>query len=131
MDSLALNKLGAMVSTLHLGMKRSMGRPPGVNVLDFDVNPRCEDECERPLLIENLKEVNIRPKPAHKTKIGTTLAQEDESRLVAFLRENRDVFAWSSVDMPGIDPDLLCHHLSISLGYLLVAQRRRMLGEEK
>ncbi|RDY12652.1 hypothetical protein CR513_02516, partial [Mucuna pruriens] len=125
-----LNKLGVVLSTLHLCMKypadhwvarrcyeynlRIGSQPsrveePDVKVLDLDLDPRCEDERERPLPNENLKEVSIGPKLAHKTRIGTTLAKEDESRL-----ENRDVFAWSLADMPEIDPDFLCHHLSVS-----------------
>ncbi|RDX60880.1 hypothetical protein CR513_60945, partial [Mucuna pruriens] len=156
-----LNKLGVVVSTLHLCMKYPMGQEvgrvwtdhrvtrrcyeynlrigsqpsqaeePDMNVLDLYLDHRCEDECERPLLAEDLKEVSIGPKPTHKTQVGMALAKEDESRLVSFLWENRDVFAWSSADMPGIDPDFLHHHLLVSLGSWLVAQQRRKLGEEK
>ncbi|RDX78393.1 hypothetical protein CR513_41342, partial [Mucuna pruriens] len=46
-----------------------------------------------------------------------TLVPEDESRLISFLWENKDVFAWSLADMLRIDQDFQCHHLSISLGY--------------
>ncbi|RDY01914.1 hypothetical protein CR513_14699, partial [Mucuna pruriens] len=83
-------------------------------MLDLDLDPRCEDERERPLLVEDLKEVSIGPKPAHKTQIGTALTKEDESRFM-------DVFTWSSADMPEIEPDFLCHHLSFSLGFRPVA----------
>ena len=38
------------------------------------------------------------------TKIGTTLSPEMRTRLVQFLKENPDVFAWSHEDMPGISP---------------------------
>ncbi|RDY04066.1 hypothetical protein CR513_12274, partial [Mucuna pruriens] len=89
-----LNKLGVVVSTLHLCMKYPVGqdvervwvdhqrigsRPsranePNVNVLDLDLDPRCEDERERPLTAEDLKEVSIGPNPAHRMKIGTSLA---------------------------------------------------------
>ncbi|RDX93632.1 hypothetical protein CR513_24071, partial [Mucuna pruriens] len=106
-----LNKFGVVVSTYHLCMKYPMGkeadhrvarccyedtlrigsRPtnkPYMNVLDMELDPRCGDERERPLLVEDLKEINISPDPTHKTKIGTTLVQEDESRRISFLREN-------------------------------------------
>ncbi|RDX98075.1 hypothetical protein CR513_19056, partial [Mucuna pruriens] len=99
-----LNKLGVMVSTLHLCMKYPMGQEVGrvwadhrvakrcyednlrigsqpsqagesdANVLDLNLDPKCEDELKRPLPAENLKEVSIRPRPVHKTKIGTALA---------------------------------------------------------
>ncbi|RDX78297.1 hypothetical protein CR513_41446, partial [Mucuna pruriens] len=154
----ALNKLGAMVSTYHLCMKYSVGKEIGrvwadhlvvrhcyedslrigsqanrldVNVLDLDLDHRCDDDQEKPLPAEDLKEINIGPDPTHKTKIGTTLKQEDENYLISFLCENREVFAWSSANMPGIDPEFICHRLSITSGFRPVAQRRRMLGEEK
>ncbi|RDY04620.1 hypothetical protein CR513_11645, partial [Mucuna pruriens] len=94
-------------------------------------HPKCKDKPDRPLLAKDLKEVSIGPKPAHKTQIGTAVAKEDESRLVSFLWENRDVFTWSPTNMPEIDPDFLCHHLSVSPRSRLVVQRRRKLGEEK
>ncbi|RDX90307.1 hypothetical protein CR513_27836, partial [Mucuna pruriens] len=119
------------LNSLRIGSQPSQARETNVNVLDLDLDPRCKDKHERPLPAKDLKEVSIGPKLAHKTKIRTTMAQEDKSHLVAILRENRDVFAWSSTDMLGIDPDFLCHHLSIFLGYRPVAQQRRKLGEEK
>ncbi|RDX94654.1 hypothetical protein CR513_22935, partial [Mucuna pruriens] len=82
--------------------------------------------CERPLLAEDLKKIKIGPSPAYKTRIGTTLAKEEEIHLM-----NKDVFAWSSADMPGIDLEFMCHRLSVSSGSWLVAQRRRKLGEEE
>ena len=36
------------------------------------------------------------------TKIGTMLSPEMRTRLIQFLKENLDVFAWSHEDMPGI-----------------------------
>ena len=39
---------------------------------------------------------------AKTTRIGTTLSPEMRTRLIEFLKENLDVFAWSHEDMPGI-----------------------------
>ena len=41
------------------------------------------------------------------TKIGTTLSPEMRTKLVQFLKENLDVFAWSHEDMPGISPKVI------------------------
>ncbi|RDX92742.1 hypothetical protein CR513_25081, partial [Mucuna pruriens] len=82
----------------------------------------------------DLKEVNVRPNTAHKTKVGTALVQKDESRLVSFLWENWDVFAWSLIDMPGIDPRFLCHHPSILPCFrsmIAKARRRKAKGGSK
>ncbi|RDX71782.1 hypothetical protein CR513_48822, partial [Mucuna pruriens] len=136
MRRLALNKLGAEVGriwadhrvsrrcyedSLRIGSQPSRVKEPTINVLDLDLDPCCELEHERPLPAEDLKEVNIGPWLTHKTRIGTTLAKEEESRLVSFRWRDRDVFAWSPTDMPGINPKFLYHHLS----------RKRKLGEEK
>ncbi|RDX65635.1 hypothetical protein CR513_55696, partial [Mucuna pruriens] len=154
----ALNKLRAVVSTLHLCMKYSVGqeanhrvarwcyedslqigsqpvraKEPAINILDLDLDPRCEPKCERPLPTEDLKEIKIKigPSPTHKTRIGIAIAKEEESRLVSFLWMNRDVFAWAPVDMPGIDLEFMCHCLSVLPTSRSIAQRRIKLGEEK
>ncbi|RDX97233.1 hypothetical protein CR513_20015, partial [Mucuna pruriens] len=124
MGRLALNKLG--VNPNLPGAKE-----PAVNILDLDLDPHCEPELERPLPIEDLKEIKIGPSPAYKTKIGTTLAKEEESCLMSFLWMNKDLFAWSSADMLGIDLEFMCYRLSVSSGSRLVSQRWRKLGEEK
>ncbi|GKV45238.1 hypothetical protein SLEP1_g52347 [Rubroshorea leprosula] len=36
------------------------------------------------------------------TQIGTRLKPEERAELIAFFRANKDVFAWTSADMPGI-----------------------------
>ena len=41
------------------------------------------------------------------TKIGMTLSPEMRTRLIRFLKENLDVFAWSHEDMLGISPELI------------------------
>ncbi|RDX86875.1 hypothetical protein CR513_31728, partial [Mucuna pruriens] len=139
-----LNRFGAVVSTYHLYMKFSVGQEvdlgvarrcykdslrvrstspgPAVNVLDLDLDPRYLYENERPYPGEELKEV---------TKIGTTLGPDEEAWLVDSLRRNVDVFAWTTKDMPGIDPDFMCHCLLVVRGARPVAQKRRKQGEEK
>ncbi|KAI9076295.1 hypothetical protein K1719_041720 [Acacia pycnantha] len=41
-----------------------------------------------------------------------------------FLALNRDVFAWSAAEVPGIDPDFCCHRLAIRPGSSPVARKR-------
>ncbi|RDX78376.1 hypothetical protein CR513_41356, partial [Mucuna pruriens] len=91
------------------------------------------EECSRTLFgfAEDLKEIQIGPCRTKRTKISTALDGESEGWLVCFLIENQDVFTWTLKDMPGIDLNILCHHLSITPRTRLVAQRRRRLGEEK
>ena len=46
------------------------------------------------------------------TRIGTTLSPGMRIRLIQFLEENLDVFAWSHEDMPGISPEVIQHKLN-------------------
>ena len=41
------------------------------------------------------------------TRIGTTLSPKMRTRLIQFLKENIDVFAWSHEDMSGISPKVI------------------------
>ena len=41
------------------------------------------------------------------TRIRMTLNPEMRTRLIEFLKENLDVFAWSHEDMPGISPKII------------------------
>ena len=49
------------------------------------------------------------------TRIGTTLSSEMRTKLIEFLKENLDVFAWSNEDMPGISPKIIQHKLTVDL----------------
>ncbi|RDY06927.1 hypothetical protein CR513_09023, partial [Mucuna pruriens] len=109
MGRLALNRLGAAVSTLHLCMKYLVEKE--VEVIWADQRRLCPTK--------ELNEVQIGPLAFHRTKIGTTLGKDEEDRLTCFLVKNKDVFAWCLADMPGIDPNFLCfpvHSTRCSVG---------------
>jgi hypothetical protein len=52
-------------------------------------------------------------------------------RLVAFLWLNRDVFALSHEDMPGINPLVIVHKLNVDLSHKLVKQRMRTFAPKR
>ena len=47
------------------------------------------------------------------TRIGTLASPTIHQALTTFLKDNRDVFAWSHKDMPGIDPSVMMHRLNM------------------
>ncbi|KAL6126263.1 hypothetical protein ACLB2K_074314 [Fragaria x ananassa] len=57
--------------------------------------------------------------------ISTHLTHEERSCLISLLKEYKDVFAWSYEEMPGLDPNRVCHTLSVQLGARLVVQSKR------
>ena len=68
---------------------------------------------------------------ARKVKIGTTLSPEVHKAIIACLRRNRDVFAWSHSDMKDVDPDVMCQHLNIDPRIPARRQKRRPLNPER
>nr|KYP47343.1 Retrotransposable element Tf2 [Cajanus cajan] len=66
-----------------------------------------------------------------KVKIGTSLSPEDAVKLIEVLKVNISAFAWHAKDMPGVDPDFMCHRLAIDPSAKPVIQKRRKFGEEK
>ncbi|GKV30031.1 hypothetical protein SLEP1_g38898 [Rubroshorea leprosula] len=75
----------------------------GVEIVDN----RPEDET-RAAPVEDVEEVQIDDRdPSRKTQIGTKLNPEERAELIAFLRPNKDVFAWTSADMPGIPTSVI------------------------
>ncbi|XP_050241357.1 uncharacterized protein LOC126690287 [Quercus robur] len=82
--------------------------------------------------IEALETVELVEGNANKTtKIGTTLSPEMRTRLIRFLKENLDVFAWSHGDMPGISPEVIQHRLNMDSERKPVQQRRRTFAPER
>ncbi|XP_016199409.1 uncharacterized protein LOC107640401 [Arachis ipaensis] len=51
--------------------------------------------------------------------------------LMEMIRANADLFSWTPADMPGIDPQLVSHHLAVKAGTKPVAQRRRKMSQER
>ena len=70
-------------------------------------------------------------RPERTIKIGTSLSSETRAAIIACLRRNRDVFAWSHSDMKGIDPDLMCHRLNVDPRVPARRQKRRPLDPER
>ena len=69
-------------------------------------------------LMEKLEEVFLDDSNHERTtKIGTLASPAFRQELTAFLRSNRDVFAWTHEDMPGIDPSVIVHRLNVSLSF--------------
>jgi hypothetical protein len=71
-------------------------------------SPQMEDG-QQPT-IDELEDINIGtsnyPRPVFISKHLSTKSKEEYKK---FLSENRDVFAWSNEEMPGLDPSVVMH----------------------
>ncbi|GAV68201.1 hypothetical protein CFOL_v3_11704 [Cephalotus follicularis] len=136
-----LNFLEAIVSTRHLLMKFSTRFGVGEVRGDQEVARRCyktaisdkgkgkvlpianvelrgDVEPERPQPVEDVLQVPIEE--------GNT-----ERELITFLRDNKDVFAWSAEEVPGISPDVMVHKLSVDPARLPTRQKKRNFAPER
>jgi hypothetical protein len=48
--------------------------------------------------------------------------------IIQFLKDNKDVFAWSHKDMPGIDPSIISYKLNVNSSFRPVKQKRRIFA---
>ena len=65
------------------------------------------------------------------TRIGMTLSPGMRTKLIQFLKENLDVFAWLYEDMPGISPEVIQHKLNVNLERKPIQQRWKAFTPEQ
>ena len=76
--------------------------------------------------MESLDDVSIHPSlEDHKVQIGALLHPDMRQSLIDFLKLNHDCFAWSHIDMTGIDPEVMVHRLQVEPEHTPVRQKRR------
>ena len=51
--------------------------------------------------------------------------------LIQFLKNNKDVFAWSHEDMLGINPSIISHKLNVNPSIRPIKQKRRVFASER
>ena len=82
--------------------------------------------------MEKLKEVFLdNSNHERTTKIGTLASPTICQELTAFLRSNRDIFAWTHEDMPGIDPLVIVHRLNVSPSFPPIRQKKQVFAPER
>jgi len=88
---------------------------PGVTI-------RAEATSEgRPKPAGEVREREIKGK---KSKLDSSLGREMQDQIAEVISRHLNAFAWTSAGMPGIDPDFLCHRLTMDEKVRLVRQRR-------
>nr|KYP53812.1 Retrovirus-related Pol polyprotein from transposon 17.6 [Cajanus cajan] len=86
---------------------------------------------ERVEPVESKVHFQIGAYPEQVTYIGADMNEEHRSALCRVIMENKDLFAWTPSDMPGVDPKVMCHKLSICAEAKPIAQRKRKMGTER
>nr|KYP68692.1 Transposon Ty3-G Gag-Pol polyprotein [Cajanus cajan] len=97
---------------------------------DIDLDPRLGEE-ERNEPTEDLIPFQLGRAPEQVTHLGSQLSETDSNKVKRAVRDNKDLFAWTASDMPGIDPKFLCHRLAVCRDARPIAQKKRKMGDEK
>ncbi|XP_071933254.1 uncharacterized protein [Coffea arabica] len=81
--------------------------------------------------VDELKEINLGTSDDPRSiYISSCMTPEEEKEYVDLLLEFRDVFAWNYSDMPGLDPRVAVHNLSVKRGTKSVKQTQRRFRPE-
>lgn len=143
--------MGAIPSTLHQTIK--FRTPWGVRSIRGD--QEIARHCYQVALKKRIKtapSTQVNPRAPHTEKqevedidgvplvegdstsnlrIGSKLSEGLRRRLVYFLRPNSDYFAWSHLDMPGIDPEIIMHQLQVNPSHRPTRQKRGKFAPER
>jgi hypothetical protein len=63
--------------------------------------------------------------------LGSQLSSEHEKTLLSFLFNNKDVFAWTTNDLCGVNRDVIEHSLNVDPSFRPRKQRLRKMSEDK
>ncbi|GAU39748.1 hypothetical protein TSUD_219910 [Trifolium subterraneum] len=85
----------------------------------------------RPILDGDFELIPLGEDPSRNLKIGKDVPDLARKQLVACPKDNADLFAWSGSEMPGLDPNIACHQLTVDETASAVVQRRRRQSPEK
>ena len=99
-----------------------------VNANELDMR---DEVLTRPEPSEELEPVSLDDDPEHLAYIGSKLPKDLKGLLTQFLRQNREVFAWTQADMGGIDPEIITHKLNTNSSFKPVKQKRRSFAPER
>ncbi|XP_072054262.1 uncharacterized protein [Arachis hypogaea] len=111
-----------------LSLRKKSKEASGVFLADLDA--RVEDK-PRPEPEGDLEKFSIGEEGEKFTFVNKNLPHELKKPLIEMIRANRDLFAWTPADMPGIDPQIISHHLAVKPEARPVAQRRRKMSAER
>lgn len=67
------------------------------------------------------------PENPHIIHLASLLTLEEQPKFIEFFQKRQINFAWSYADMPGLDPDLVMHHLTVAEGAKPVKQKLRKM----
>lgn len=99
--------------------------PVGINL---ELDSLDSKKVTQSQVVENLDKVEVAPGKI--VLISTALTGTLRDSLVKFLTQHRTTFAWSHLNMEGIDPEVIAHHLSVLPNAKPFRQKKRTFAIE-
>ncbi|GAA0170339.1 hypothetical protein LIER_40935 [Lithospermum erythrorhizon] len=97
-----------------------------------DNSPKKKESLKKAVPHEEVECIPFSEKDQEKIfRVGTKLDKRHTSQLIELIREFADVFAWGTVDMPGMDPAMALHPLHVDPLFPPLKQRKRTFSEKK
>ncbi|KAL0301576.1 UNVERIFIED_CONTAM: hypothetical protein Sradi_6434400 [Sesamum radiatum] len=119
------------VEAIKRGKEKKMEKPPETkdsNKWEKDPIPSPEPDKEASTtvqLVEELLTIELTPGDPEKVrKIGSKMIENVRNQVINCLRKNKDIFAWTSQDLEGIDPGVITHHLNLNPSVKPVKQKK-------
>ncbi|GAV79820.1 hypothetical protein CFOL_v3_23283 [Cephalotus follicularis] len=97
-----------------------------------NVELRGDVEPKRPQPVEDVVQVPLEAGDSERVfQVGSQLGEVEKGELITFLQNNRDVFARSVEEVPGIIPDVMVYRLSVDPMRPPTRQKKRNFAQER
>ncbi|RYQ85681.1 hypothetical protein Ahy_B10g105268 isoform B [Arachis hypogaea] len=121
-------EVAAECDNTSLALRKKSRDAAGVFLADLDAR---QDGQPRPEPEGDMEKLQIGPTKDEYTFINRNLPYDLKEELSQLLKQNRDLFAFTPADMPGISPDLMSHRLAVDPKAKPIAQRRRKMSPDR
>ncbi|XP_072062043.1 uncharacterized protein [Arachis hypogaea] len=121
-------EVAAECDNTSLALRKKSRDAAGVFLADLDAR---QDGQPRPEPEGDMEKLQIGPTKDEYTFINRNLPYDLKEELSQLLKQNRNLFAFTPADMPGISPDLMSHRLAVDPKAKPVAQRRRKMSPDR
>nr|XP_025678495.1 uncharacterized protein LOC112778389 [Arachis hypogaea] len=121
-------EIAAECDNTSLALRKKSRDAAGIFLADLDAR---QDGQPRPEPEGDMEKLQIGQTKDEYTFINRNLPYDLKEDLSQFLKQNRDLFAFTPADMPGIDPDFMSHRLAVNPKAKPVAQRRRKMSADR
>ena len=96
------------------------------------IRRRSRPRVGRDVRLEPVEETSPLELPnGHFINLGTGLNSDERAIITPILINNIDLFAWSTADLPRMDPLVASHKLSIYKEARYISEKKCKLGEER